>query len=201
MENSMINFKENSRRLRISWDNSKVKTDSFALWFTLLGLIIFFLMACYGTLSIFTSGFWQSGAILFLILGWLGIFLTCTSLVRILWSEWIEIDSQAISWGASGLASGLLDGKPKRVLVSKVVEFCLGRIGRIAAGDEQEVESMLTLNVYEAPKNTRHLLAYWLAEEHKECIYNRVKLFVEQRSIRLHILPYRPGTVYIRPKP
>ena len=184
MTHVAIQFEEDANQLRISWDNRAVRKDRFAFWFMLLFWIIWAPITCVATVMIFTSG----SPIFFgiwCVFGWLGTIGIPLTFVQRFWREWIQVDTDSISWGAIGL----LARKPRHLIFSRIAEFGLGRFS-----DRYEHESMFTLNVYEIPKALghmpRHLLGYWLSKEDKELIFDRVSGFAAKRSLPLKVTVY-----------
>lgn len=184
MHSDVIRFEEEAERLRISWDNRKIRKDTSQLRFFLLFWVGWAPATISATVMIFTSdspAFYTAWSIF----GWIGTIAIPLWLAQTLCVEWIEIDSQAISWGARGPCAG----KERRLPLCEVAEFGLGR-----NSDRYEYESSFSLNVYESPGRLgtmkRHMLAIWLAKEHKEEIFDRVREFVEKRSIPLKVTTY-----------
>ncbi len=184
-------IEESPDRLRISWDNRKVKKDRMTFWFLLLFWIIWAPVTCLATAAIFISDS-PVFLIFWCIVGWIGTIGIPLFFLQRLSSEWIEISPESISWGAVGP----LAPKPKRMPMVEIDEFALGRYS-----DRSEQESMVTLNVYGLPKwrfkEHRHVLAHWLAREHKEALFNRIRLFASTRSLPLRLVIYQQGHGHI----
>lgn len=184
MTHAAIHFAEDPHRLRVSWDNRDVRKDRFTFWFFLLFWIVWAPVTCAATVMIFTSG----SPIFFTIwcvFGWLGTIAIPLTFAQRFWREWIQVDSDSISWGATGLMAQ----KPRTVPFAGVTEFGLGRYS-----DRHEHESMFSLNVYKSPKALghmrRHVIGYWLSKEDKELIFARVSHFVAKRSLPLKVTIY-----------
>jgi hypothetical protein len=184
MISDSIKFEEDSTRLRISWDNRNVRKDQATFWFLVLFWTIWAPVTCIATVMIFTSDapvfltFWC-------MLGWLGTIVIPRTLLQRRYCEWMEVTPDSISWGASGLFARKL----RTVPLSRISELGFGH-----CIDSEGPETQVTLNIYEQPKTfrhkPRHLLAYWLAKEHKEAIWNRIREFVAKQSIPLKTTTY-----------
>jgi hypothetical protein len=176
------------KKAPVSWDNRRVRKDTFAFWFLVLFWIVWTPLTCVATVIIFTSGSPLAFTIgsIWCVLGWAVTLMIAASLVRRLCSEWIELDADKISWGASGP----LAGKKKSLPWSQIAELSLG-----LHSDCSDVESMVTLNLWEVPRGygiiaPRHLLAYWLSEEHKKALFERISEFVSKQAIPLKVVTY-----------
>ena len=178
-----ITFEENAERLRVPWDNRRVRKDRFTFWFMSLWWIVWAPLTCFVTSLIFTKDSPVFFAV-WCIFGWTGTLMVPLIFLKRLHVEWIELDSNEISWGARGP----LAGKERRFLLHEVAEFSLG----LYSDRRGEHESAVSLSVYRAPKRSgympRHLLGYWLAKEHQRAIFERVREFVLKHSVPLKVV-------------
>jgi hypothetical protein len=184
MEHRGVSFEEDSDRLRISWDNRVIRKEQGVFWFFIVFWIVWAPVTGWATVQIFTS----DSPIFFsvwCIFGWLGTFAIPHALAKRGTCEWIELDREAIRWGVEGGLTAEEKGLPW----ARVFELGLGRYS-----DRHEHESMVTLNVYETPNSlgmlSRHLLGYWLAREHKEAVFERIREFVTKRALPVSIKVY-----------
>jgi hypothetical protein len=194
MPSNPIQYEEEAGRLRISWSNRRARKDWFVFIVLLLFWIVWFPSTLVGTVGIFVS----TDPVFFTIwsiFAWVGAIAIPWSFVAMFWFEWIEIDAKAISYGASGW----LASKPSTLSLDQILEFTLGYFS-----NRDDHESMVTLNVYEKGvifDYRRHLIGYWLAEKHKEEIFERIQEFVVRQSLPLQVTVYGQGRLAVTNHP
>ncbi len=190
INNDQISFDEDQWRLRVSWDNRKVKKSAFTLWFMIIFIIIWFPLTCFTTAMVIVSDDLEVFLIFWSIMAWLGTFGIIYALLIQLSSQWIEIDKNKISYGWDGL----FGRREKTFPVSKVEELALG-----LNSNRGHHESMTTLNLYELFENPhsfkalftgRHLIAYWLSEENKKMVFHRISKFISDNNIDIKVTTY-----------
>lgn len=189
MQKEGINIQADKRRLHVSWDNRKARKDSFLFWFFIIFWIIWASATCLSTAMIFYSdspiffAIWSIG-------GWIVTIAIPSNYFRRTLDEWLELTTEAISWGTSGMVV-----KTEKVLsLSDVDEFVLGWYF-----NGIDHESIVTLNIYEVPKKIvgsirhrrRYILGNWLSEGNKKYIFERIGTFISERKIDLKTAIYK----------
>jgi len=189
MEHEGVSFDESGDRLRISWDNRKVKKPCFTFWFLSLFLVLWIPLTLIATKNIFTSGeplFFS----VWCVFGWLGSIIGPWTLLQRRCKEWIEIVPEKITWGASGPFAR----KTKNVEFSRIRQIGLGYHAYDTRGRNGR-ECIITLNLHEHPGSTvflkRHTLGYWLNKDHKRMIFDHIIAFAAKRNIPLDTTDYK----------
>lgn len=184
MKHRGVHFEEEPNHLTVSWDNRTVRKDRFTFWFLMIFWIVWAPATCIATVKIFSSespvffAFWC-------VFGWLGTIAIPLTFMQRYWREWIRVDCESISWGATGFFAR----NPKTLPFSRILEFRLGY-----RPDQDEPESVVSLNIYETPRRfghqRRHLLGYWLSKEDKKLVFERMCHYASKRSLPLNVQIY-----------
>ncbi len=174
-----LKFEESADGLRIEWDNRRVRQDRFTFWF----MVLFWLIWCPATLfmtGVLLVADFDDGVapVVFLVVwllgGWGGTIGIPLALLDRRSVEWIEIGPEGIGIGKrSSLRKNL-----RRLAWDQIDEVALGRYN-----DGSDHESMVTVNVFlkqgRFGQRSRLIPGYWLANELKEAVYGRMRLFIE----------------------
>jgi len=179
-----IDKQSSAGHLRLEWDNRQMPKDRFAFCFMIFFWMLWAPLTCWATTMIFTS----DGPVFFCIwclFGWTGTILIPLTLVRRRWREWIELDAEAITWGAQGLWAP----KSKSLPLQAVEEVGFGRVS-----DDHEREFTESLTIYEKPGQRRfrcrHMLAYWLRKPYKQQIFEALRRHAESTGIPIAFKTY-----------
>ena len=174
-----VRFEESADGLRIEWDNRRVRQDWFTFWF----MVLFWLIWCPVTLFVTAVLVVPipediQKPVLFLLVwlvfGWTGTIGIPLALLDRRSMEWIEIGQSGIGIGKrSALRKNL-----RRLVWDQIDEIALGRYN-----DGSDHESMVTVNVFlkrgRFGQRSRLIPGYWLANDLKESIFRRMRLFIE----------------------
>jgi hypothetical protein len=152
--------------------------------FVSLFWIVWTPLTCFTTWMTFHSGSWLFFAVfsLFGSMFVIGIPFGC---LQLLWTEWIEVSPDSVSW----TVNGFFRPKPKHAPISSVIELSLGRV---RSQEAREVSETLNLflkgGVFGMAK--RRELAAWLALEHKTSIFEGIQRYVTRHSIPLKMIAH-----------
>lgn len=169
----------------ISWNNKYVIKDRVVFWFLVLFYVFWVPLTCYATTLIFTG----KDPILFVIwcfFGWAGMLLIPYQFIQRRWHEWIEVDLSGISTWRSGFLAGR---KKRTVNWIDVAEIGIGYAHHFV-GDGYEVAPTLNILERKGKRLKRHLLAYWLARENKEFIYEKMQQFSLECNLNINFNRY-----------
>lgn len=189
-----LKFEETAEGLRIEWDNRRVRQDWFVFWF----MVLFWLIWCPATLFISAvllapTPEQTEKPVLFLVVwlvfGWGGTIGIPLALLYRRSVEWLVIGQTSIEIGIRSPWRKNL----RHLAWDQIDEIALGRYN-----DGSDHESMVTVNVFlkrgKLGQRKRLMPGYWLANEYKEAIYERVRAFSEANNlpIRTRIMENTP---------
>lgn len=172
MTPDLIDIEEGPDRIRLAWDNRRVRKDRRQLFF----LVAFWII--WAPLTVFLTGkAAQEGGLLWLwcVFGWGGTILIPLSLLQTLARERVELSAEGLRWELRGC----VPGARKHLPLSAISELWIGRIDK----GPRNRECVLTLNVFERSRfRRRHLIGYWLHPDDKAFVFERLRRFAEARA-------------------
>ncbi len=183
MSPDIIEIEETPERIRVAWDNRRVRKDRGLLWF----LAVFWML--WAPLTVFiTHKAAQEGGMLWAwcVFGWAGTLLIPLSLGQTRARERVEMDARGLTWELSGC----FPAARKAIPLAAIAEIRIGAIYKNARNQE----CVVTLNIFEIARfEKRHLVGHWLHPDHKGLVFERLRRFAAERAWPIRFTDGRVG--------